>query len=126
VHGPRDRGRHESATPFLATEYVDGPSLAEYVSVNGSLGPDMLVGLAAGLAEALTAIHAAGVVHRDLKPGNVLLTSTGPKVIDFGIAQALDSTSLTKTGMTAGSPGFMAPEQILGQGDSPQMSSPGA
>jgi eukaryotic-like serine/threonine-protein kinase len=105
----------ESARPFLATEYADGPSLAEYVSQHGPLGPDMLQGLAVGLAEALTAIHAAGVIHRDLKPGNVLLTRSGPKVIDFGIAQTLDSTSLTKTGMMVGSPSFMAPEQILGQ-----------
>jgi eukaryotic-like serine/threonine-protein kinase len=105
----------ESAWPFLATEYADGPSLAEYVSEHGPLGSDMLQGLAVGLAEALAAIHAAGVIHRDLKPGNVLLTQSGPKVIDFGIAQTLDSTSLTKTGMMVGSPSFMAPEQILGQ-----------
>jgi serine/threonine protein kinase len=109
----------ESAGPFLATEYADGPSLAEYISLHGPLGPDMLQGLAVGLAEALTAIHAAGVIHRDLKPGNVLLTQAGPKVIDFGIAQALDSTFLTKTGMTIGSPGFMAPEQIQGQAGQP-------
>ncbi len=75
----------------------------------------MTYGLATGLAEALTAIHAAGVVHRDLKPSNVILGESGPKVIDFGIAQALDSTAVTKTGMTVGSAGFMAPEQIMGR-----------
>ena len=79
----------------------------------------MLYGLAAGLAEALTAMHVAGVIHRDLKPGNVLLTQSGPKVIDFGIAQALDSTTVTRTGMTVGSPGFMAPEQVAGQAGQP-------
>ena len=62
----------------------------------------MLYGLATGLAEALTAIHAAGIVHRDLKPSNVILTDSGPKVIDFGIAQTLDATSVTKTGMMVG------------------------
>src|SRR5690242_8119938 len=101
--------------PFLVTEYADGPSLSEYVDAYGPLDPQMLYGLATGLAEALAAIHAAGIVHRDLKPSNVLLTAAGPKVIDFGIAQALDTTSLTRTGITVGSAGFMAPEQITGR-----------
>src|SRR5579862_9323024 len=101
--------------PFLVTEYVDGPSLADYVERHGPLGAQMLYGLATGLAEALAAIHASGVIHRDLKPSNVLLTAGGPKVIDFGIAQAGDATGLTRTGMTVGSIGFMAPEQIMGQ-----------
>ena len=101
--------------PYLVTEYADGPSLSEYIDARGPLDARMLYGLATGLAEALTAIHAAGIVHRDLKPSNVLLTPGGPKVIDFGIAQALDTTSLTKTGITVGSAGFMAPEQIMGK-----------
>jgi predicted Ser/Thr protein kinase len=104
----------ESASPFLVTEYAAGPSLSEQVKRGGPLAPEMLVGLATGLAEALVAIHRAGVVHRDLKPGNVILTQAGPKVIDFGIAQALDGTVMTRTGMSMGSPGFMAPEQITG------------
>ncbi len=105
----------QAPKPFLVTEYADGPSLSEYVDAHGPLDPRMLYGLATGLAEALTAIHAAGIVHRDLKPSNVLLTARGPKVIDFGIAQALDTTSLTRTGITVGSAGFMAPEQITGR-----------
>ena len=105
----------EAPKPFLVTEYADGPSLSEYVDAYGPLDPQMLYGLATGLAEALAAIHAAGIVHRDLKPSNVLLTAAGPKVIDFGIAQALDTTSLTRTGITVGSVGFMAPEQITGR-----------
>jgi serine/threonine protein kinase len=104
-----------SARPFLVTEYADGPSLSEYIAARGPLDPQMLYGLAAGLAEALTAIHAAGIVHRDLKPSNVLLTAGGPKVIDFGIAQALGATAVTRTGMTIGSAGYMAPEQIMGR-----------
>ena len=101
--------------PFMVTEYAPGPSLSEYIDANGPLGADMLYGLATGLAEALTAIHAAGVVHRDLKPSNVILGQSGPKVIDFGIAQTLDATSVTKTGMMVGSAGFMAPEQVTGR-----------
>ena len=101
--------------PFLVTEYADGPSLSEYIDARGPLHAGMVYGLATGLAEALTAIHAAGIVHRDLKPSNVLLTPGGPKVIDFGIAQALDTASLTKTGITVGSAGFMAPEQVIGK-----------
>ena len=105
----------ESPRPFMVTEYAEGPSLSEYIDSHGLLGPDMLYGLATGLAEALTVIHGAGIVHRDLKPSNVILTDVGPKVIDFGIAQALDAMSMTKTGMMVGSPGFMAPEQIRGR-----------
>ena len=105
----------DSPRPFLATEYADGPSLAEHVRTTGELRAGLLYGLATGLAEALTAIHGAGVIHRDLKPANVLLTSAGPKVIDFGIAQTADATVLTKTGVTVGSPAFMAPEQIIGK-----------
>jgi Protein kinase domain len=105
----------ESARPFMVTEYVPGPSLSEYVARYGPPGPDMMYGLATGLAEALTAIHTAGVVHRDLKPSNVILGQDGPKVIDFGIAQALDATSVTRTGMMVGSAGFMAPEQVTGR-----------
>ena len=104
----------EAERPFMVTEYAEGPSLSEYISSYGALGPGMLYGLATGLAEALTVIHAAGIVHRDLKPSNVILTDAGPKVIDFGIARALDATSVTRTGMMVGSAGFMAPEQISG------------
>jgi serine/threonine protein kinase len=105
----------DAAQPYLVTEYAAGPTLAEWAAEEGPFGPEMLASLAAGLAEALAAIHAAGVVHRDLKPGNVLLTADGPKVIDFGIAQTLDATSVTRTGMSVGSPGFMAPEQVRGK-----------
>ena len=104
----------EAERPFMVTEYAEGPSLSEYINSYGALGSGMLYGLATGLAEALTVIHAAGIVHRDLKPSNVILTDAGPKVIDFGIARALDATSVTRTGMMVGSAGFMAPEQISG------------
>jgi eukaryotic-like serine/threonine-protein kinase len=105
----------QSATPFMVTEYAQGPSLHEYLAEHGTLSPDMLQDLATGLAEALTVIHAAGIVHRDLKPSNIILTASGPKVIDFGIARRLDTAGMTKTGMMVGSTGFMAPEQISGQ-----------
>jgi len=105
----------ESDQPFMVTEYAEGPSLADYIDTYGSLSADLLYGLATGLADALTVIHAAGIVHRDLKPSNVILAQDGPKVIDFGIAQTLDGTSFTRTGVMVGSPGFMAPEQISGR-----------
>jgi serine/threonine protein kinase len=101
----------EADRPFLVTEYAEGPSLAEYVDAHGPLGPDMLYGLATGLAEALTAIHAAGVVHRDLKPSNVLLTPAGPKVIDFGIAHALDAVAFTETASRWARPGTWPPSR---------------
>lgn len=104
----------ESARPFLVTEYASGPSLDEHVGHSGPLDTVMLRGLAGGLAEALAAIHRADVVHRDLKPSNVLLAATGPKVIDFGIAQTLDLTRLTRTGGAIGTPSYMAPEQFTG------------
>ena len=104
----------QSATPFVVTEYARGPSLSEYIDKQGSVAPDMLFGLATGLAEALTTIHAAGIMHRDLKPSNIILTDAGPKVIDFGIARRQDTTAVTRTGMMIGSMGFMAPEQISG------------
>jgi serine/threonine protein kinase len=104
----------QSATPFVVTEYAPGPSLSEYIDKHGSVAPGMLFGLATGLAEALTTIHAAGIMHRDLKPSNIILTEAGPKVIDFGIARRQDTTAVTRTGMMIGSMGFMAPEQISG------------
>jgi serine/threonine protein kinase len=102
--------------PYLVTEYVDGIPLEQAITRDGPMPPSSLEGFAVGVAVALTAIHAAGIVHRDLKPSNVLLSAFGPKVIDFGIARALDGTgSLTMTGMVMGSPGWMAPEQLVGQ-----------
>ena len=104
----------EGPIAWLATAYVPGPSLAEAVDEQGPLPEASLLTLAGGLAEALAAIHAAGVTHRDLKPSNVLLAEDGPRVIDFGISRAAESTQLTQTGLTIGSPGFMSPEQAVG------------
>ncbi|MFI5807915.1 protein kinase [Streptomyces sp. NPDC051561] len=107
----------DAPVPWVATGYVAGPSLTQAVAAHGPL-PDFSVRvLGAGLAEALTAVHALGLVHRDVKPSNVLLTLDGPRLIDFGIARATDGTaSLTSTGVSIGSPGYMSPEQILGKG----------
>jgi protein kinase-like protein len=98
--------------PYLVTEYVEGVRLDRVVTASGRLSASDLEGLAVGMAAALTAIHGAGVVHRDLKPSNVLLSYFGPKVIDFGIARALDASASTATGKLMGSPGWMAPEQF--------------
>jgi serine/threonine protein kinase len=94
----------DAEAPWLATAYVAGPSLAQVVREHGPLPVDSVLALAAGLAESLTGMHAAGVVHQDLKPSNVLLAEDGPQVIDFGIGRAAEP----------GSPGFMSPEQAKG------------
>ncbi|MFF7793010.1 protein kinase [Streptomyces sp. NPDC007991] len=108
----------EAAVPWVATGYVAGPSLQQVVGHDHGALPERTVRiLAAGLAHALKDIHAAGIVHRDLKPSNVLVTIDGPRVIDFGIARALQTVTdggLTRTGALVGSPGFMAPEQVRG------------
>jgi serine/threonine protein kinase len=104
----------EAPVPWLATAYVSGPSLAEAVNEHGPLPAPSVLALGAGLAEGLGVIHAAGVVHRDLKPANVLLAHDGPRVIDFGIARALETSMLTQSGTVMGSPGFMSPEQAEG------------
>ena len=105
----------DGPVPWLATEYVRGPSLAAAVSEHGPLPAAPVLALARGLAEGLNAIHAAGVVHRDLKPANVLLADDGPRVIDFGISRAAEASALTHTGLVVGSPGFMSPEQADGR-----------
>jgi eukaryotic-like serine/threonine-protein kinase len=102
-------------TPWLATAYVAGPSLAEAVAEHGPLPVSAVLKLAVGLAEGLSAIHTAGVVHRDLKPANVLLADDGPRVIDFGICVAAASSPLTRMGFVVGSPGYMSPEQAEGR-----------
>ncbi|SEQ70105.1 Serine/threonine protein kinase [Streptomyces sp. yr375] len=109
----------EAEVPWVATGYVAGPSLQQVVSHDHGPLPERSVRiLAAGLAHALTNIHAAGIVHRDLKPSNVMVTIEGPRVIDFGVARALESVTgdsrLTQAGAVIGSPGFMAPEQVRG------------
>ncbi|MFC9897129.1 protein kinase [Nocardia sp. NPDC127579] len=105
--------------PWLATGYVAGLPLDDAVRRFGTFTEDTLLVLARGLAEALIAVHGAGVVHRDLKPSNVLLAVDGPKVIDFGIARAVEDTQLTTTGKVIGSPGFMCPEQVTGDAVGP-------
>ncbi|MGN9782248.1 tetratricopeptide repeat protein [Nonomuraea sp. ZG12] len=98
--------------PWLATDYIPGPSLQQAVAAHGPLPPAAVGVLGAGLAEGLAAIHKCKLVHRDLKPGNVILAANGPRVIDFGVARALDTTSHTATGAVIGTPAFMSPEQI--------------
>ncbi|MFI0240851.1 serine/threonine-protein kinase [Streptomyces sp. NPDC016845] len=107
----------DAQVPWVATGYVAGPSLTQAAGDGRPLPEHSVRVLGAGLAEALTAVHGLGLVHRDVKPSNVLLTVDGPRLIDFGIARATDNTaSLTGTGVSIGSPGYMAPEQILGKG----------
>jgi predicted Ser/Thr protein kinase len=108
-----------SDPPYIVTRYVSGRTLEEVVGEGGPLTGRELARLASGLALALSAVHAAGVVHRDLKPGNVMLANGEPVVIDFGIAQVPDSTRLTQTGMFMGTPGYLPPEVIEGKPSGP-------
>ncbi|GAA4578527.1 serine/threonine-protein kinase [Planotetraspora phitsanulokensis] len=101
--------------PYIVTRYVPGRAIDEMVKQDGAFSLDVLLKVARGVAEALVAVHAAGVIHRDLKPGNVLMLDEEPVLIDFGIAQAVDATRLTQTGMFIGTPGYLAPEIIEGQ-----------
>lgn len=101
----------EAREPWLATAFVPGPSLGEAVEARGPLPVATVGALGARLAEALAAVHDAGLVHRDVKPGNVLLALDGPRLIDFGIARHEGATALTATGAVIGTPGFLAPEQ---------------
>jgi len=105
--------------PWLATAFVPGPPLAAVVARYGPLPEPAIWRLAAGLAEALRAVHAVGLVHRDLKPANVLLADDGPHVIDFGISRAFQGTQLTSAGMVIGTPGYMSPEQAEGLASGP-------
>ncbi|WP_460071512.1 bifunctional serine/threonine-protein kinase/ABC transporter substrate-binding protein [Streptomyces sp. YKOK-I1] len=108
----------EAEQPWLATVFVPGPSLAEAVAAYGPLPAGTLRTLGARLAEALRELHTAGLVHRDVKPGNVLLALDGPRLIDFGVARDPADTSLTSTGIVVGTPGFLSPEQARGARES--------
>ncbi|MDA2810079.1 serine/threonine-protein kinase [Nocardiopsis sp. RSe5-2] len=107
-------GDTEAKMPWLATEYIPGPSLRTYVQKRGPLTGDHLTALGVGLADALTRIHAQGVVHQDLKPGNIILGPDAPKLVDFGIARAVDQTVLARSGGAPGTAGWMSPEACAG------------
>jgi len=103
----------QAKAPWLATTFIDGPSLEEWVTKHGALPAGKVLALAAGLAEALISIHNVGLVHRDLKPSNVIINPNGPHIIDFGIALAGDDTRIT-TSLMVGTPSYMAPERVNG------------
>ncbi|MFF4773120.1 serine/threonine protein kinase [Microtetraspora fusca] len=104
----------EQERPYIVSEYIEGPSLQQRVQASGPISGPALHRLAVGTATALAAIHQAGVVHRDLKPANVIMGPDGPRVIDFGIARAVDSSN-TLTSQPVGTPSYMSPEQIMGE-----------
>ncbi|MEU4261523.1 protein kinase domain-containing protein [Streptomyces argenteolus] len=109
-------GDADADVPWLATVYVPGPTLTAAVRRSGALGEEEVRRLGAGLARALEAVHATGVVHRDVKPGNVLLAPDGPRLIDFGIARHAGAAPLTSTSRMVGSPAFASPEHVAGSG----------
>jgi serine/threonine protein kinase len=105
--------------PWMITAFIDGPSLQEAVDRDGPLPLERVRRLGAGLAEGLAAIHACGLVHRDLKPGNVIMAADGPRIIDFGIARAAGASTLTSAGVVVGTFGYMSPELLRGEGAGP-------
>jgi hypothetical protein len=106
--------------PWMATAYIPGPSLASVIARQGPLGEAGVRELGAALAEGLAAIHACGLIHRDLKPGNIILADDGPRIIDFGIAKSADASSLTSSHALIGTLGYVSPEQLAGQELTPQ------
>ncbi|MGW2110932.1 protein kinase domain-containing protein [Streptomyces sp. NPDC001948] len=118
VHGPGvasvTGADPDAETPWLAAEFVPGPTLSEAIAQHGELPAEACRALAEQLAQALTAVHATGLIHRDLKPSNVILGADGARLIDFGIALAADESAITRTGLTPGTPGYIAPEVLLG------------
>lgn len=104
----------DAELPWLATEYVPGPTLSQALAANGPLSRDEVLNLVIGVAEALHGIHRAGLVHRDVKPANVILGPDGPRLIDLGVVASVDATRLTMTGQPVGTPMYMAPEQASG------------
>ncbi|MFE7330461.1 PQQ-binding-like beta-propeller repeat protein [Streptomyces sp. NPDC057565] len=118
VHGPGvasvTGADPDAETPWLAAEFVPGPTLSEAIAQHGELPAEACRALAEQLAQALTVVHATGLIHRDLKPSNVILGADGARLIDFGIALAADESAITRTGQTPGTPGYIAPEVLLG------------
>ena len=106
-------------TPYVATRYVPGLSLHEHARQEGPITGEDLRHFAAGLAEAVIAVHAVGVLHRDIKPSNVLLEGRSPVLIDFGLARVAEDPRLTQTGWLLGTPGYLAPEILYGDDASP-------
>ncbi|WAP58664.1 serine/threonine-protein kinase [Streptomyces sp. S465] len=111
--------RTEGGRPWIATEFLAGPTLDQAVERYGALDEPAVRALGAALVRTLRDIHGAGLVHRDLKPSNIVLTSRGPRIIDFGIARPEHGLTLTTTGQTVATPGYAAPEQVLGRRTGP-------
>ena len=109
----------EGGRPWMATEFLVGPTLDQAVERYGALAEPAVRALGAALVTTLREIHAAGLVHRDLKPSNIVLTARGPRIIDFGIARPEHGLTLTTTGQTLATPGYAAPEQVLGRRTGP-------
>src|SRR5215208_7198809 len=116
-----DRGEAEDGTSYIAMEYVPGGTLKERISERGAPDPGVAASLALQIAEALDAAHECGVVHRDIKSQNILLSATGDaKVADFGIARAADETTISHLGDILGTAKYMSPEQATGKPATPK------